>query len=353
MSTKKEALMSQKIVIVGTGGTIAGLSLEPGAGGAYRAAQVGVASLVEQACEPMQTGYSENRVSAADPFPWEATSGAPHVELVSEQLAQVDSKDMTETIWQRLLVRLEQLQQDPSVMGVVITHGTDTLEETGFLLHACWPRGKPVVLTCAMRASDAPNADGPGNLRDAIVLARTPGLQGVLMVCDGQVFEGHVFQKSRTEGVQPFEAHPLPPLGLCRPAPFVPQREVDHQRAYAPLTDRELSTVLACRHWPRVEIVFNHAGADGQGVQALLTMSTPLPARVRGFVLAGTGQGTYSERLGLALRQAVQQGVRVWRSTRAAWGSVHSTPVDEFRGVPWPPVKARVALMLDLITGRC
>ena len=68
----------------------------------------------------------------------------------------------------------------------------------------------------AMRPADAPDADGPANLRDAIRVASTPGLSGVLMVCDGQVFEGHVFQKVRTEGVQPFEAEPIGVVGECR-----------------------------------------------------------------------------------------------------------------------------------------
>lgn len=342
MSSEKSGSVSQKIVIVGTGGTIAGLSLVPGAGGAYRAAQVSVGQLVAQAASPAGTTSDHGQNSVPPPV------------LVTEQLAQVDSKDMTEALWQRLLVRVAQLQQDPDVRAVVITHGTDTLEETGFLLQACWPSGKPVVLTCAMRPADAPDADGPGNLRDAIAVASTPGLRGVMMVCDGQVFDGHVFQKVRADGVQPFGAEPLGPLAEYREGQFRRIREQDRTRAYPEVTERELQQVLSCADWPRVEVVMNHAGADGRLVSALLAQSASSVGvdRLRGIILSGTGQGTYSERLGVALRQAREQGVKVWRSTRAAWGLVRPVTGEVFPGVPWSPVKARVAMMLDFLTER-
>ena len=342
MSSKKGEFLSQKIVILGTGGTIAGLSVVPGAGGAYRAAQVDVATLVNQAAQTDSTPFDPPTPLSTPPALW------------TEQLAQVDSKDMTEAIWQRLLQRVAQLQQDPGVNAIVITHGTDTLEETGFLLHACWPRGKPVVLTCAMRAADAPDADGPGNLRDAIRLAGTPGLTGVRMVCDGQVFEGHAFQKVRTDGVQPFGAEPMGAIGECRDGHYRARQSTDQTRAHRSLTPAELERLCAATQWPRVEIVMNHVGADGRLVQDLLTASSLSPAneRLRGIVLAGTGGGTCSERLAGALQQAQAQGVLVWRSTRATWGMVRAGPSDRFTGVPWAPVKARVAMMLDLLTGR-
>jgi len=342
MTQEKLQSVSQKVVILGTGGTIAGLSLVPGTGGAYRAAQVGVDALLEQAARSERPGSSAGQPSEAAP------------QLIAEQVAQVDSKDMTEALWQRLLARLHELQQDPTVQAIVMTHGTDTLEETGFLLQACWPQGKPVVLTCAMRPSDAPDADGPANLRDAIALARTPGLRGVLMVCDGQVFEGHVFQKLRTQGVQPFEAEPMGALGTCREGLYKPLRPVDAEHAYPSLDNNERTLLLSTPTWPRVEIVMNHAGADGRIVQALLMQSAGMDdqTRLRGIVLSGTGQGTCSERLAEALKQAQSQDVVVWRTSRATWGGVRTNPGESFRGVSWSPVKARVALMLHLLTGR-
>lgn len=339
MSSKKSEFVSQKIVIVGTGGTIAGLSCVPGAGGDYKPAQVDVKTLVAQAGAG---GTASQPAASHQPV------------LLTEQLAQVDSKDMTETIWQRLLQRVAELQQDPEVQGIVITHGTDTLEETGFLLHACWPQGKPVVLTCAMRASDAPDADGPGNLRDAIGMAATPGLTGVRMVCDGQVFEGHVFQKVRTEGVQPFGAEPIGAIGECRDGHYMQHHAPDRTRAYPALTATELARLMVADRWPRVEVVTNHAGADGRLVQDLLTSmeTSPSNERLRGLVMAGTGGGGGSQQLVAALQRAQQHGVLVWRSTRATWGTAKSAPHERFTSVPWSPVKARVAMMLDMLIGR-
>lgn len=327
MRSENHACVSQKIVILGTGGTIAGLSLIPGAGGAYRAAQVGIEDLLKQSAA-MPTKALTKPANASEAVTEMSLT------LVSEQLAQVDSKDMDEDIWQRLLTRLAQLQADPLVQGVVITHGTDTLEETGFLLQACWPEGKPIVLTCAMKPADAPDADGPANLKHAIQTASEPHLTGVHMVCDGQRFAGHAFQKLKTDGVQP----------------FVSQLPDGTEPAYVPLTASELSRVLQAQVWPRVEIVMNHAGAEGSLVRALLT-APGLPT-LHGLVLAGTGQGTYSEKLGQALRQAQAQGVRVCRTTRALLGSVQPVAGAEFPSVPWTPVKARVAMMLDALSGR-
>jgi L-asparaginase len=98
----------------------------------------------------------------------------------------------------------------------------------------------------------------------------------------------------------------------------------------------------------------NHVGADGRLVEHAVTVSASSPAheRLRGIVVAGTGGGSCSDRLSAALQSAQQQGVLVWRSTRATWGSVRSVSHERFKGVPWSPVKARVAMMLDILTGR-
>lgn len=336
MSSTKFAVLSQKIVILGTGGTIAGLSLNPGEGGAYEAAQVGIADLLAQSLSSLQQPHEG--ASCQDG----GIPSGPRIDYVTEQIAQVDSKDMDESIWRRLLQRVDELQRDPQVLGMVITHGTDTVEETGFLLHACWPCAKPVVLTCAMKPADAPDADGPGNLRQAVALAQTPGVKGVHLVCGGAVFQGHAFQKLKTDGVQPFHSQ----LDAAADVP------------YPALNPHELLCVLRADEWPRVEIVMNHAGADGALVYALLRAaahekSSGLHTRpLAGIVLAGTGQGTCSVRLNEALRLAKSQGVRIFRSTRALLGMAHPRAQEEFASVPWTPVKARVAMMLDGLSGR-
>ncbi len=137
---------TKKLVVLGTGGTIAGLSGDAHDNVGYKAAQVGVEQL-------LQALPSARR---------------PQATLVSEQLAQVDSKDMVHDVWQRLAQRCADWLADPQVMGIVVTHGTDTMEETAFFLHlalaACGVADKPVVLTGAMRPASSLTPDGPQNL---------------------------------------------------------------------------------------------------------------------------------------------------------------------------------------------
>ncbi|WP_372659818.1 asparaginase, partial [Hydrogenophaga sp.] len=104
-----------------------------------------------------------------------------------EQVAQLDSKDMGFAVWQALAQRVAFHLDRPDVEAVVITHGTDTLEETAFFLQALLQPAKPVVLTCAMRPATALVPDGPQNLLDAVAVARWTGASGVVAVCAGQV----------------------------------------------------------------------------------------------------------------------------------------------------------------------
>ncbi|MEK9803308.1 MAG: asparaginase domain-containing protein, partial [Curvibacter sp.] len=138
--------VGQKIVVLGTGGTIAGLA-QGAAPGRYRAAQKPVGELL--------AGL-------------ELPAG---MDLQVEQVAQIDSKDMDLPVWQALLTACRHHLAAQAVQALLITHGTDTLEETAWLLQALLAPRKPVVLTCAMRPADAPDADGPRNLADALAVA--------------------------------------------------------------------------------------------------------------------------------------------------------------------------------------
>ena len=142
-----------KVVVLGTGGTIAGTASTAGDNVGYTAAQVTVRDLL-----------------AAIPGLPRALGGR---QLVTEQVAQVDSKDMSVAIWRDLAARCLHWLQDSSVQGIVITHGTDTLEETAWFLQTLLNPRKPVVLTCAMRPSTALAPDGPQNLLDAVAAAST------------------------------------------------------------------------------------------------------------------------------------------------------------------------------------
>jgi L-asparaginase len=117
---------------------------------------------------------------------WPGCPGCADVLVTTEQVAQVDSKDMEPAIWRALALRCACIGlRSPRWQGIVITHGTDTLEETAFFLHRVLPAAKPVVLTCAMRPATALAPDGPQNIVDAMAVARAPGAHGVTVACAG------------------------------------------------------------------------------------------------------------------------------------------------------------------------
>ena len=167
--------MGQKIVILGTGGTIAGTAASPLDHTGYSAGQLGVADVL-----------------AGLPA---AGNGAGADRFIVEQLAQLDSKDMAFDVWVKLAQRVAHHLSQPEVQAVLITHGTDTLEETAYFLHALLMPAKPVVLTCAMRPATALAPDGPQNMMDALAVAASPGAVGVSVVCAGAVFGAEDVQK--------------------------------------------------------------------------------------------------------------------------------------------------------------
>jgi L-asparaginase len=180
---------------------------------------------------------------------------AEHVvgfDLLTEQVAQVDSKDMDEKVWCRMAQRTANALAQPDVHAVVITHGTDTIEETAFFLQSVLPSDKPVVLTCAMRPSTALNPDGPQNLRDALSVAMDPNAKGVLVVCAGLVHAADHVQKIHPYRLDAFSSGDAGPVGSVEnvrvrwtvlPLPCTP-----------PVWDA--AGLSADQPWPKVEIVF-------------------------------------------------------------------------------------------------
>lgn len=306
-------MASGKVVILGTGGTIAGTAASATDAVGYTAAQLGVAQLV-----------------AAVP----ALGG---VDLECEQVAQLDSKDMDVATWQRLAQRAAWHLARPEVAGVVVTHGTDTLEETAYLLHRVLAPAKPLVLTAAMRPATSLQADGPQNLLDAMAVARDAGSQGVLAVMAGRVWAGAELRKVHTLRLDAFDAGDAGALAAVEEGRLRWWRATPRGEA---LGLERISRDAA--QWPRVELVFNHAGAGGALVDALVAQ------RVAGLVAAGTGNGTLHRDLEAALRRAQAAGVRVLRCTRCAAGPVLGDGALPSAGTlsPW---QARVELMLQLL----
>jgi len=322
-----------KLVVLGTGGTIAGTATNASDNIGYTAAQVGVAQLLE------------------------AVAGLPRVlsghTLEGEQIAQLDSKDMSFSVWLKLAQRVVYHLSQADTMGVVITHGTDTLEETAFFLQSVLPaelvNAKPVVLTCAMRPASAQSPDGPQNLLDSVVVALTEGAHGVVVVCAGVVHGAQDVQKSHTYRLDAFSSGDGGALAYVEESAVRLVRNWPQAPVHAAQSaiDKILNTV----EWPRVEIVMNYAGVTGAVVDALLQ---PLPGvtQLRGLVVAATGNGTMHIDLEAALRRAQAQGVAVVRSTRCAQGRVLAVEHSKFQhSNGLTPVKARIALMLKLMQG--
>lgn len=310
----------KKIVVLGTGGTIAGLAPDPYDSSRYRAAQRSVSDLLQA-------------------LPGD---GRKDLEILSEQVAQIDSKDMGVAVWQALVRRCRHWLAQPDVAGLVITHGTDTIEETAYLLHETLEARRPVVLTCAMRPANSLQADGPQNLLDALALAAHPQARGVMVVCAGVIHGARDVQKIHTWQLDAFASGDDGPIGHVVHGAVRRARDWPVS-ASAPMSD----ALLQSPTWPRVEIVTSHAGAGAALVDALLLPAQP---PVRGLVVAATGGGTLHHDLEAGLLRALAAGMRVVRSTRCSLGTVRPQPdqrIPDSNGLS--PVKARIALMLELL----
>jgi len=313
----------QKWVVLATGGTIAGTAPRADDHTGYTAAQLGVAALLEAVPGLQQVLQGDS--------------------LACEQLAQLDSKDMDHATWQTLARRCAHWLAQPEVGGIVITHGTDTLEETAWFLQRVLDTGKPVVLTCAMRPASALMPDGPQNLSDALVVVREPLARGVLVVCAGQVHRAEQVQKVHPYRLNAFSS------GEAGPCAWVEQGQVRWTQllSAAGLPPHAKASRLLERpvvDWPWVELLHSHAGAQARHVNALLA------AGVQGLVVAGTGNGTVHQALLAALLAAQAKGCKVVLTTRCAEGQIVGETValqTAVRGLN--PYKARIDLMLDLL----
>jgi L-asparaginase len=303
------------VVVIGTGGTIAGTAPRADDQLGYQAARLDAQTLVD------------------------AVPSLREQALEVETLARLDSCDMDHATWLRLRDRVAEVLARPEVAGVVVTHGTDTLEETAYFLHRTLGAPKPVVLTAAMRPATALSADGPRNLLDAVSVARMGGARGVVVVLGGQVFVGADLRKVHGFRLDAFSAGDAGPLGVV---------EDGRLRRFRPWPDEPLHPAAAALadalDWPAVDIATSHAGARGALIDALVA------AGARGIVIAGTGNGSVHRDLLAAARRAQAAGVVVRRASRCQLGGVVGGRPDALpsAGVLTAP-QARVELLLDLI----
>jgi L-asparaginase len=314
-----------RIVVLATGGTIAGSAADATQTSGYQAGVVGV-----------------DRLLAAVP----ALSNIARIE--AEQVASIDSKDLDVALWATLAERISALAAREDIDGIVITHGTDTLEETAYALHLMVKTAKPVVMTAAMRPSSALSADGPLNLLGAVMVAGSAAArgQGVLVAFNNRIHSARDVVKTSTYAVDAFHSPEVGALG------WVQDGRVEFQRAVVRPHTAATPFVAASARWPLVDIVASYAGASRIAVDALVA------AGVRGIVVAGTGNGSIHASIQAALSEARARGVAVVRASRVGSGHVMrngAAPDDALGFVSagsLNPYKARVLLMLALAAGK-
>jgi L-asparaginase len=310
-----------RIIILGTGGTIAGAGAS-----ADRA------------------GYTAGKIPIDD-----LIGSIPSIKKVAnisgEQIASVGSQDMTVDIWKKLAIRINEIFKNNEADGIVITHGTDTQEETAYFLDLVVTSEKPVVLTGSMRASTAISADGPKNLYDAITIAANPKSKGrgVLVSFNEGIFDGRDVMKLSTTKTNAFGSPNTGPVGQA----------YDGRVEYYSTSTREVNptkpiVIKADTKLPRVDIVYMYADAPSDQLDLLISK------KVDGIVIAGVGNGNFNKAYTEAVKRAVAAGIIVCRASRTPSGRVvlHDEINDDELGTivsdDLTPQKARVLLMLGL-----
>ena len=310
------------LLLLATGGTIAGRGVTSTSLNAYTAGAMSGSELLKAL--PQLQGVARIQV---------------------EQLANLDSADLQFQHWKRLATRIrEAFSESPELMGVVITHGTNTLEETAWLLELLIDDPRPVVLVGAMRPATALSADGPLNLFQAVQVAGSSQARGhgVLVVMDGQIHGARAVTKVATQGVGVFQSPDLGPLGW-----------VDDSGVHLPVAFGSRSVPFATLalplEWPEVVILYGCVDPPLAMVSALFN------AGMKGLVWTGTGAG----QLSAGERDAIKgwPGVLplMLRASRCGSGPVHPCALQDQLGLlpagTLSPQKARILLLLALIAG--
>ena len=320
-SNNAEAAGKPNIAILATGGTIAGSADSASATTGYKAGALGIDVLLNAV--PEVKNYAN---------------------VTGEQICSIDSKDMTDAIWLKLSKRVNELLSSGDVDGIVITHGTDTLEETAYFLNLTVKSDKPVVLVGAMRPATAISADGPMNLLNAVRVAASKVSvgKGVLVAMNDEINAAREVTKTNTITVSTFKTPELGFLGYVNEG--VPEFYRESTRRHTKNSEfdaRNLSEL------PYVKVIYGHANDDGLFVDAAVK------AGAKGIVYAGTGNGSVHMDAEKALANATAQGVVVVRSSRVGNGTV--IPAEQsyidyhfLDGDSLSPQKARILLQLAL-----
>lgn len=266
-----------------------------------------------------------------------------------KEVARIDSMSMTSAVWKDLGRAIEEADADPDISGIVVTHGTDTMEETAWFTHLTMKTEKPAVFTGAMRPSTALSADGPLNLYNAVRIAVDPEAKGrgVLVALNDVVFGARSAMKVNPTNAAAFGGLAEGPAALVAGGSIVwfgrPAKPFGKETPF------KLETYSHPRRLPRVDILYSHADDDGVLVRAAVD------AGAEAIVHAGTGNGSIHAETEKALAEAAERGVFIIRASRVAGGSVTPGLAEwQERGyIPagtLSPQKARILAMLALVT---
>ena len=262
-----------------------------------------------------------------------------------EQIAKIGSQDMNDEIWLLLAERINELLADPEVDGIVVTHGTDTMEETAYFLNLTVKSDKPVVLVGAMRPSTALSADGPMNLLQAVATAANKNAKnkGVMIVMNGKILSAHAAIKTHTLDVASFQGGDDGALGYVQGTKVFFQHQTLKRHTHQSEFD-----VKGMKKLPKVGIVYSHSQVDED------VMTPFLHGNYKGIVHAGVGNGNIHKNVYPSLEKARKQGILVVRSSRVPVGpTTQEAEVDDAKyqfvaSMDLNPQKARVLLMLAL-----
>jgi L-asparaginase/glutamin-(asparagin-)ase len=317
-----QAAKLPNVSILATGGTIAGTGATSTTTVGYTAATVGVQALIQAVPELAKVAN-----------------------VTGEQVFQIASENMGNEHWLQLAKRVNQLLAQQNVDGIVITHGTDTLEETAYFLNLVVKSRKPVVLVGSMRPSTALSADGPINLYNAVQLAGNPAAagKGVLVAMNDQIHTARDVTKANTTTADTFRAAELGMIGYLQGGKPYFYREPT--RTHTAGTEFDVSKLASL---PQVDIAYAYANVGAVAVDALVA------AGAKGLVHAGVGNGSLPANTEPALVAARKKGVVIVRSSRVGQGIVarngeaNDDQLDFVAGDNLSPQKARILLMLAL-----
>lgn len=323
LATPAALLAKPRIEILATGGTIAGAQSNTQSAG-YKAGSFSIDDIIKAV--PQLKDLAD---------------------ITGQQVANIGSQTMNHEVWLKLARAVNDALAKRDTDGVVITHGTDTLEETAYFLSLVVKSDKPVILVGSMRPATAIGADGPANLYNAVALAANPATRGrgPLVFLNDTLHYAHDAEKMNTTHLDTFHSPNRGPAGVMNTGKifFYSANTVRHT-----LRSEFSIDGLTVENLPYVEIVYSYANFDGRLIEAAVANGA------KGIIVAGVGDGNTTDAALAAMQAAVKKGVLVVRATRVGSGivdrnvEVNDDQLGFLTAMELNPQKARILLMLGL-----